>query len=85
MGAPRFDGAQLALELHVVPPATLVELARFERLANRAVGLARVGAVVEAALRGELRDVGEGAVEVALPDLQLTQARRVDEDRAARA
>ena len=56
-----------------------------ERLAHGAVRLGRVRAVVEPALRRQLRDVREGAVEVAaLPHLELAEPRRVDEDRAAR-
>ncbi len=42
-----------------------------------------MGAVVEATLRRELGDIGECAVDVALPDLELTEPRRVDDDRAA--
>ena len=42
-----------------------------------------MGAVVEATLRRELGDIGERAVDVALPDLELTEPRRVDDDRAA--
>ena len=42
-----------------------------------------MGAVVEATLRRELGDVGESAVDVPLPYLQLAEPGRVDDDRAA--
>ena len=85
MAAPRLDRTQLALELEVARPARRVELARLERRRERAVGLGRVRAVVEPALRSQLRDVGERAVDVALPDLELAQPGRVDRGSPRRA
>src|SRR3970040_226698 len=77
--APRLDGAKLPLELAIAPEPFGIELTGLERLPHRAVRLGPVSTVVEATLRRELRDVGESAVEVALPDLQLPKARRVHE------
>jgi hypothetical protein len=60
------------LELAVARPPGRIELARLESLTHRAVRLGHVGTIVEPTLRSELGDIGEGAVEVSFPDLELS-------------
>src|ERR671924_1569656 len=74
---------QLALEL--APRAQPIEhkASVVYRRQHCAVGFARVCAVAEPALGGERFDVREGSVEVSLPELELAQPRRVDDECSA--
>src|SRR6185437_12289609 len=58
--ALELERLQLALELDVAVPALLRQRPGGERLLDGAPRLGGVGAVVEAALRGDLLDVAEG-------------------------
>src|SRR5919198_4466225 len=83
MVGARGDRLQLALELPPRTQAVELERAVVDRREHGAARFPRVGAVAEAALGGERLDVGEGRAHVALPELQLPQAGRVDYERAA--
>src|SRR5438105_13582070 len=84
MVAAGLDRLQLALQLDVALPALLGERPVRERLANRAAGLAIVVAVGEPAAARDLFDVAEGALEIGVPQLELADARRVEDDTARR-
>src|SRR5262245_17065901 len=75
---------QLALELAVALQAPGRQLAALRRGFDGAAGLALVPAIGEAAALGERLDVGEGGLDalVSLPELDLAQARRVDDQAA---
>ena len=83
---PPLEVGELALQLRVALPASEVELAGRERRPNRAARLGAVRAVVEAAAEHELLDVGERLAEALrrIPELELPQAGRVDDEPAAR-
>src|SRR6476469_10603383 len=74
-----------ALSLPLQPRAKPVELERavVDRFENGTAGLACVRAVAEATRRAEGFDVLEGCTDVALPELELAQAGRVDAEPAA--
>src|SRR5215210_9284563 len=77
---------ELALQLEVALPAFGRQGAVGERRADRAAGLGVVRAVREFALVHELRHVGERLFEplFCLPELQLAETGRVDQDAASR-
>src|SRR5581483_6463749 len=82
MVTARFDRLELALQLHVRLPALTCERAVGERVPNGASRLTVVVAVGEAAAARDLLDVAERLLEVGIPELQLTDARRVEDDAA---
>src|SRR5581483_4607385 len=84
MVAARLERLELALELDVALPPVDRQRAVRERLADRAAGLAVVRAVREAAPPRDLLDVAEGLLQVGVPELQLTDPGRVEDDAAAR-
>ncbi len=61
-----------------------VELARLERRAHRAAGLALVAAIAEPAERGQLLNLGEGSSRFLFvgPELELTQPGSIDDERS---
>ena len=80
------QGSELALELSIALVAFGGERPARECRLHGAARLSLVGAVVEVAGGGELRDLGERRVEGRLvrPELELAHARRVDDESAAR-
>src|SRR4051794_25616311 len=82
VGAGR-DGLELTLELPPAPHAVEFEAPVVDRRKHRAARLACVRAVAKAAPVRERLDVLEGGADVAVPELELTQAGRVDGERAA--
>src|SRR5262245_46225555 len=77
------DRTQLALELAPAVQTLVRQFPGLDRGEDGAFGLVRMGAVGEAAVRGELLDVREGRVQsgrVDVPELQLSQAGRVDHE-----
>src|SRR5688572_28731441 len=81
---PALEVRKLTLELLVARPARERERAVVERRLHRATRLRPVGAVGEAALRGELFHVGErlGDAVRRLPELQLPHPRGVEDETA---
>src|SRR5581483_6280177 len=78
--------AELALELAVALPACPIETAVRQRGAHRTAGLADVAAIVEAALREQGFEIGEGGGDAStcLPKPELAHARCVEDQRAVR-
>src|SRR5690606_26687277 len=82
---PLFLRLGFELEPQVVLEALRIEPSLPERRAHRAAGLHTVGAVREAAVRSEFRDVREGLLQSGrrLPELQRAHSGRIEEERAA--
>src|SRR5438552_13263156 len=78
------DRFKLALELAPRAQAAERKPSLLDGGQDRAAGLVRVCTVREAAVGGERLDVLEGALDVALPELELSQSRRVDDERTVR-
>ena len=78
-------GDRLQLPLELAPAAQTVEGERavVHRTQHGASRFTCVCAVAEAALRREDLDVLERGADVAVPELQFTEAGRVDHERAA--
>ncbi len=82
MAPPSPQPRHLALESLIAVPARSVERAVREGRVDRASRLRAMCAVVEPTSLRQLGDVGERAVEIAFPKLQLAETRRVDQERA---
>ncbi len=72
---------QFALELEVVPVVPGIDCSRCQRFLDGALGLGLVPAVVKATTLGQHLDVGKRRPQtiVALPQRNLPEARRIDE------